>query len=289
MLQAKEGGRDVLRGGLRFFALFPSAVLLWAEQSPAPAGAIRLFCRGGALPRPTEGFFPRQKELLFSISQLLLKIHQHLGKRAAGRGLVCADGAVTVRGDRAGLHGPEHRLLRPRTDGAAVAPCGEIARSGGVRAAQRRVAAEDHGGLLTGDRLVGTERAVTVADDQPALRCPADGLRRVGVGGEIGEVHVALGGGAVKARPERLRKQHAALTGMVWETAGGSGVGSVASGVTETAVSTTAGVSTTATVSATGAVVSAQARKGAAESALLSPVRFTGTKLHTVLPSLEGV
>ena len=80
-----------------------------------------------------------------------------------------------------------------------------------------------------------------------------------------------------------------ALPGMVWETAGGSGVGSVASGVTETAVSTTAGVSTTATVSAAGAVVSAQARKGAAESALLSPVRFTGTKLHTVLPSLEGV
>ena len=55
MLQAKEGG-DVLRGGLRFFALFPSAVLLWAEQSPAPAGAIRPFCRGGALPRPTERF-----------------------------------------------------------------------------------------------------------------------------------------------------------------------------------------------------------------------------------------
>ena len=52
MPRAKEGGRDVLRGGLRFFALFPSAVLLWAEQSPAPAGAIRPFCRGGALPRP---------------------------------------------------------------------------------------------------------------------------------------------------------------------------------------------------------------------------------------------
>lgn len=55
MLQAKEGG-DVLRGGLRFFALFPSAVLLWAEQSPAPAGAIRPFYRGGTLPCPTEVF-----------------------------------------------------------------------------------------------------------------------------------------------------------------------------------------------------------------------------------------
>ena len=67
-------------------------------------------------------------------------MHQHLGKRAAGRGFVCADGAVTVRGDRAGLHGPEHRLLRPRADGAAVAPCGEIARGEGMLGNEKFVA-----------------------------------------------------------------------------------------------------------------------------------------------------
>ena len=76
-----------------------------------------------------------------------------------------------------------------------------------------------------------------------------------------------------------------ALPGTVCAIAGASGVGSTASGVTETAVSTMAGVSatgaSTATVFATGAVVSVQAWKGAAASALLSPVRFTGTKLHT--------
>lgn len=55
MLQAKEGG-ETSCAEVYGFSLFPSAVLRWAEQSPAPAGAIRPFCRGGALPRPTEGF-----------------------------------------------------------------------------------------------------------------------------------------------------------------------------------------------------------------------------------------
>lgn len=55
MLQAKEGG-ETSCAEVYGFSLFPSAVLLWAEQSPAPVGAIRPFCRGGALPRPTEVF-----------------------------------------------------------------------------------------------------------------------------------------------------------------------------------------------------------------------------------------
>lgn len=62
MLQAKEGG-DVLRGGLRFFALFPSAVLLWAEQSPAPAGAISQR-RGSASP---DGVFPLVKRSFYLV------------------------------------------------------------------------------------------------------------------------------------------------------------------------------------------------------------------------------
>lgn len=140
MPRAKEGGRDVLRGGLRFFSLSVGGFALGGAE-PRPCGRNSALLQGRDSALPDGGFSPRQKELLFSISQLLLKIHQHLGKRAAGRSLVCADGAVTVRGDRAGLHGPEHRLLRPRADGAAVAPCGEIARSGGVRTAQCRVAA----------------------------------------------------------------------------------------------------------------------------------------------------
>lgn len=63
MLQAKEGGRDVLRGGLRFFALFPSAVLLWAEQSPAPYGRNSALLQGRDSALPDGGFSPRQKEL----------------------------------------------------------------------------------------------------------------------------------------------------------------------------------------------------------------------------------
>lgn len=55
MLQAKEGG-ETSCAEVYGFALFPLAVLRWAEQSPAPAGAIRPFYRGGALPRPTEVF-----------------------------------------------------------------------------------------------------------------------------------------------------------------------------------------------------------------------------------------
>lgn len=54
MPQTKEGETSCAE--VYGFSLFPSAVLLWAKQSPAPAGAIRPFCRGGALPRPTEGF-----------------------------------------------------------------------------------------------------------------------------------------------------------------------------------------------------------------------------------------
>lgn len=59
MLQAKEGG-VVLRGGLRIFALFPSAVLLWAEQSPAPYGRNSALLQSRGSARPTE-FFPSSK------------------------------------------------------------------------------------------------------------------------------------------------------------------------------------------------------------------------------------
>ena len=55
MLQAKEGG-ETSCAEVYGFSLFPSAVVRWAEQSPAPAGAIRPFYRGGTLPRPTEVF-----------------------------------------------------------------------------------------------------------------------------------------------------------------------------------------------------------------------------------------
>lgn len=54
MPQTKEGETSCAE--VYGFALFPSAVLLWAEQSPAPAGAIRPFYRGGTLPCPTEVF-----------------------------------------------------------------------------------------------------------------------------------------------------------------------------------------------------------------------------------------
>ena len=43
------------------FALFPSAVLLWAEQSPAPTGAIRPFLQGRGSAPPE--VFPSSKEL----------------------------------------------------------------------------------------------------------------------------------------------------------------------------------------------------------------------------------
>lgn len=55
MPRAKEGG-ETSCAEVYGFALFPSAVLLWAEQSPAPAGAIQPFYRGGTLPCPTEVF-----------------------------------------------------------------------------------------------------------------------------------------------------------------------------------------------------------------------------------------
>lgn len=55
MPRAKEGG-DVLRGGLRFFALFPSAVLLWAEQSPAPYGRNSALLQGRDSALPDGGF-----------------------------------------------------------------------------------------------------------------------------------------------------------------------------------------------------------------------------------------
>lgn len=61
MPRAKEGG-ETSCAEVYGFALFPSAVLLWAGQSPAPAGAIRPFCRVGALPA-RRSFSPRQKEL----------------------------------------------------------------------------------------------------------------------------------------------------------------------------------------------------------------------------------
>lgn len=66
MPRAKEGGRDVLRGGLRFFALFPSAVLLWAEQSPAPYGrnSALLQRRGFA---PPDGGFPLVKRSFYLV------------------------------------------------------------------------------------------------------------------------------------------------------------------------------------------------------------------------------
>lgn len=59
MLQAKEGG-ETSCAEVYGFSLFPSAVLLWAEQSAALPGAI---LQRRALPSPTEGFFPCQKEL----------------------------------------------------------------------------------------------------------------------------------------------------------------------------------------------------------------------------------
>lgn len=65
MLQAKEGGRDVLRGGLRFFSLSVSGFTLGgAEPRPYGRNSALLQGRDSA---PPDGGFPLVKRSFYLV------------------------------------------------------------------------------------------------------------------------------------------------------------------------------------------------------------------------------
>lgn len=63
MLQAKEGGRDVLRGGLRFFSLSVSGFTLGGAEPRPLRAQFGPFAESGLC--PPDGVFPLVKRSFF--------------------------------------------------------------------------------------------------------------------------------------------------------------------------------------------------------------------------------
>src|SRR5699024_3054229 len=108
-------------------------------------------------------------------------------------------------------------------DGGAVGEAGEIAGGGGVQLGILGVAVQNGGKLLTGDAVVGTEAAVTVAAHDAVGGGPGHPVGEPLTGGHVSEG--SAGGNVLTAEAEEDGDQHTPGEGHGGGEGGAAGAG----------------------------------------------------------------